>query len=116
MIDQHGKPEQGESDGVVRDIICGFFSEFVTSRTMGCTEVAPTIRHTMKKRHWKAVARVILYGLRVGYFPIRISPVFLISALFGEDEVTDDMPLEPFKQYVSHRDEVCITSILTQFA
>ena len=51
----------------------------------------------MKKRHWKAVARLMFYGLRVRCFPIRISPVFLISALFGEHEVTDDMLLESCK-------------------
>ena len=73
---------QGEGDGVARDIILEFFSEFVTPCKMGCTEVVPVIRHTMKKSYWKAVARLILYGLRVGYFPFQISPVFLISALF----------------------------------
>ena len=85
VIDQRGKPEQGESEGVARDFICRFFSEFVTLCTMGCTEVVPAILHIMKKKHWKTVACLMLYGLRVRYFPIRVSPVFLISALFSED-------------------------------
>ena len=57
----------------------------------------------------------MLYGLGVGYFPISISPVFLISALFGKNEITDDMVLESFKPDVSHGDESCITSLLTQY-
>ena len=83
VVDQRGKPEQGEGDGVARDIICGFFSKFVTSCALRCTEV-PAIRHTMKKRHCKNVTCLMLYGLRGGYFPIRICPVFLNSPLFGE--------------------------------
>ena len=83
MFDQRGKPEQGKGDGVARDIICGFFSKFVTSSALRCTEV-PAIRHTKKKRHWKNVTCLILYGLRVGYFPMRICSVFLNSPLLGE--------------------------------
>ena len=41
--------------------------------------------------------------------------MFLVSTLLGKDEVTHDMLLESFKWYVSHRDEVCITSMLTQY-
>ena len=115
VTDQRGKPEQGEDDGVVHDIICGFFSKFVTSCTIRCMEVVPAIPHTMKKRHWKVVADLMLYGLRVGYFPIRICPVFLISAFFSKDEVTDDMLLESFKRYVAHGDETYITSMQTQY-
>ena len=48
VIDQHGKPEQGENDRVVRDIIFEFFSEFVTFCTMRCMEAVAAIRHTKK--------------------------------------------------------------------
>ena len=41
--------------------------------------------------------------------------MFLISALFGEHEVTDDMLSESCKWYLSHGDEACIASMLTQY-
>ena len=115
VIDERGKPEQGECDGVVRDIICGLFTEFVTSCTNWVHRSCSCHWPHHEEKNWEAVVHVMLYGLKVGYFTICISPMFLISLLLSKDEVTHDMLLESFKWYVSHRDEVCITSMLTQY-
>ena len=84
VINHRGEEEIGEGDGVSRDIICSFFTEFITSNTLGCLEVVPAIRHTMLLEDWQAVARIMLYGLRLNYFPVRLSLIFMQSALFGE--------------------------------
>ena len=34
--DPRGKDEFGIGNGVARDVICSFFSEFLTSYTIGC--------------------------------------------------------------------------------
>jgi len=64
VIDPRGVEENGVGDGVARDVICSFFIDFVMSNTIGCLEVIPAIRHTMLLEDWKAVARIILYGMR----------------------------------------------------
>ena len=89
--DQRGNVESGKGEGVVRDVLCSFFNKFLTSYSVGCDEVVPAIRHTMLKEHWQAVARIILYVMQVGYFPLRLSQTFMISCVFGEEHVTDKM-------------------------
>ena len=82
---------------------------------MGCDEVVRTVRHDMAKLQWEAVARMLLYGLRVHYFPLRLSPVFLISVLLGEDNVSNDMLLTSFKAYISSEERDNITSMLDHY-
>ena len=50
--DPRGNVESGE--GVVRDVSCSFFNEFLMSYSVGCNEVVPAIRYTMLKEHWQS--------------------------------------------------------------
>ncbi len=102
MINEHGNDEKGEGCGVVRDAFSLFWNDAYLSLMLGEEERVPCIRHDMGKQQWQAVARIFLKGFfQTGYFPIQISQVFLISLMFGEDAITNDMYLESFKRYVS---------------
>ena len=95
--------------------ICGFFGEFVTLCNMECIKVVNVICLIIKKRYWKAIACLMLDGLKVWYFLVPISLTFLISPLLGKFELTDDTLLESFKRYGSEGGEAYLTSILTQY-
>ena len=43
--DPRGNVESGEGEGVVRNVLCSFFNEFLTLYSVGCDEVVPAIRH-----------------------------------------------------------------------
>ena len=115
LIDPRGQEELGTGEGVIRDVLCSFFNEFITSNTVGCDEVVPSIRHDMAKDQWEAVGRMMIYGFRIGYFPLRFSPVFLVSTLFGEDCVSHEMMLSSFKLYISLEERDNISSMLQKF-
>ena len=110
-----GNFESGEGEDVARDVLCSFFNEFLTSYGVGCDEVVPAIRHTILKEHWQAVLRIILYGVRLGYFPLRLSQTFMISCLFGEEHVTDEMLEVSFKNYFSNEERQSIEKMLKQY-
>ena len=63
--------------------------------------MVPSVRHDMTKKHWEAVGRILLFGFRAGHFPMRLSMAFLISALFGEDSLTDAVMINSFKRYIT---------------
>ena len=85
LIDPRGRLEEGVGDGVTRDIFCWFFGEFLSSCTLGRQDKVPSIRHDMCKQQWCALARFLLHAIKVNYFPLSISPAFMLSALFGDD-------------------------------
>ena len=115
LIDPRGQEEYGSGDGVSRDVFCSFFNEFLASYTLGRQDKVPAIRHDMSKMQWQAVARILLYGLKVDYFPLSLSPAFLLAALFGEGCVTDDLLLSSFKNYISIEEKDNINEMLTNF-
>ena len=43
----------------------------------------------MLKSKWKAVARIICYGTKVKYFPVRLSQSFVKTSILDEESVTD---------------------------
>ena len=101
MISDHGYDEKGEGCGVVRDAFSLLWQDSYVSLMLG-EERVTCIRHDICKQHWQAVARIFLKDfLRAGYISIQISQVFLISLMFGEDAITNDMYLQSFKRYVS---------------
>lgn len=100
-LDVRGNREAGEGSGVTRDILCVFWEEIMTSCTVGYDEVVPTVRHDMVKQHWEAVGRLLFFGLRVGYFPLRFSFAFLVSAIFGEEHLDDSTIINSFKRYIT---------------
>ena len=115
IIDPRGIEESGLGEGVVRDVFCSFWGEFLISCTIGCNERVPSVRHDMGSREWEAVGRILLYGLKFGYFPLRISKVFMISALFGEGSLTAELIISAFKQYVNEEERESIENITKSF-
>ena len=69
----------------------------------------------MSKIHWEAVARILLYGIRVDYFPLQLSSAFLIGSLFGEQKITNKMYIESFKNYVTIDEKELIQDTLKEF-
>ena len=100
---------------MVRNVLCSSFNEFLTSYSVGCDEVIPAIRHKMLKEHWQAVARIILYGIWMAYFPLKLSQTFMISCLFGEEHVTIKMLVVSFQNDLSSKERQCSEKILKEY-
>jgi len=67
---------------------------------LGEGERVPSIRHDFKRKEWEAIARILLKGFQeYQYFPLRLSKVFVVSCLFGESAVSEQMLMELFMQY-----------------
>ena len=113
--DPRGNVDSGEGEGVVWKDLCSFFNEFLMSYSVGCDEMVPAIRHTILKEHWQAVAMIILYGIRVGYIPLRPSQTFMISCLFDEEHGTDEMLVVSFQIYLSNEERQCIEKMLKEY-
>ena len=114
MVDARGTVEKGEGIGVVRDMLSLFWNDVYNSFMLGEDERVPYIRHDVTRDKWQAVARVFAKGFtQLGYFPIRLSKVFLSSCLFGEDSVTEDMYLESFLKYISKTEADLIEKVLS---
>lgn len=64
---------------------------------------------------WRSVTRIMLFALRTKYFPVRISPVFVLSALFGEDCVDKELLIQSFLQYISNDEKPCVSSMLENY-
>ena len=115
LIDVRGENETGEGIGVTREVFHLFFKEFLPSNTVGCREKVPFIRHDMSKNEWSAIARILIYCLKIDYFPLTLSPSFVIATLFGEEYVTNAMLLQSFKMYVSSDETKTIDDVLGEF-
>ena len=115
MIDYHGNAEKGvDSGGIFRDALAIFWQEFYISCCLGERGRVPFLRHDFQTEEWTAVARIIVRGyLDLGYFPVTLSHAFVISAMFGEKAVCEDILLRSFKQYLAPIDEQLICRALT---
>ena len=69
----------------------------------------------MLRIHWEAVARILLYGLTLDYFPLQLSPCFIVATVLGEHYITDEMFLNSFKNYVPFDEKETIQSSLIEF-
>ena len=112
IIDVQGKVEEGSGVGVIRDAFCIFFNDFNFSNTFGREEKVPSLRHDMGKMEWQSVARILVYLLKreIGYFPLVLSPSFMISAIFGDNAINNDILIESFKNYVSLEEKDLISN------
>ena len=112
IIDVRGKVEEGSGVGVIRDAFCIFFNDFNFSNTFGREEKVPSLRHDMGKMEWQSVARILVYLLKreIGYFPLVLSPSFMISAIFGDNAINNDILIESFKNYVSLEEKDLISN------
>ena len=107
MVDGHGKDERGEDlKGIYRDALSSFCQEFYVSCTLRERGRVPSIRHKFQSDTWTAVGRIIVKVYEIlGYFPVMLSKAFVISTMFGEKAVSDDILLHSFKQYLSKSEE-----------
>ena len=90
VIDQRGNEEEGIGDGVMRDVVFIFVSNLAYSHTIGCEEKVPSVRYDMGLQQWKSVGRILVYGSKLNYFPLLLSPIFFTAALFGEESMSVD--------------------------
>ena len=114
MVDDKGDEERGiDTGGVYRDAIGCFWQEFYDSSTLGEDQRVPTLRHDFQTREWAAVARILAKGfLDLGYFPYMMSQAFIMSILFGENSVSEDILLHNFTKYVAKDEEQVISEAL----
>lgn len=92
MVDARGNDEMGEDEkGIYRDALACFWQQFYLTCTMGERERVPTLRHDFQCDEWTSLGK-----LDLGYFPIMLSPAFIISVLFGEKEVCEETLLNSF--------------------
>ena len=115
VIDVRGTEETGIGNGVVRDIICSFFTELCSSHMIGCQEKVPNVRHDMGKEQWQSIARIMIYGVRLGYFPLFFSQAFMSSTLFGEEHLNMDFLVNSLKQCVSVEEQDVIQEMMSTF-
>ncbi|XP_054912095.1 uncharacterized protein LOC129376511 [Poeciliopsis prolifica] len=86
-----GTPEMGYDDGgVVRDCLSEFWKEFYDQCTTGNTYRVPFLRHDYGQSQWESVGRIIVFGwTREKYLPMKIAPVILEQAAFGQSWQSD---------------------------
>ena len=102
VIDERGKVEEGDGEGVTRDIIATFWQHFCSSAAIGDKEKVLAIRHDYQKSEWEAIGRILVYGFkRAGYFPIALSKAFVVSCIFGEECVDTKYLLSSFRLYIT---------------
>ena len=92
--------EAGQGIGVQREVLCSFFEDFYGSCCTGASELVPIVRHDMTQLQWEAVARIIIYAIKHGYFPVRLSPAFLKASFLG-DIISKEELISSFKNYIS---------------
>ena len=116
IIDQRGIEEHGKGAGVMKDIIGQFYHELQSSHFHGANEMVPAPRHDTNKEEWKAIARVIVYGLKkFDIMPLFISKSFLSYTLFGEENMTTNSFIEGFLDFVSAEEKNVFKSAQSNF-
>lgn len=102
VLNERGISEKGRGSGVFKDILSLLWKDVYDSPMLGEGERVPSIRHDFQRKEWEAIARILLKGFQeYQYFPLRLSKTFVVSCLFGESAVSEQMLMESFMQYVS---------------
>lgn len=114
MVDQQGRDERGaDVKGIYRDALSSFWQEFYISCTLGERGRVPFLRHDFQSEQWTAVGRIIVKGYEdLGYFPVMLNKAFVISAIFDEKAVSDDILLQSFNHYLSPSEEQVVREAL----
>ena len=115
MLDARGREEEGSGVGVTKKAFTIFFTEFFSSCTVGRTDKGLCVRHDMYKPEWSAVVRILIAAMKVGYYPLALSPAFVVVALFREHKLTDKLLLNSFKNYVSIEEKENMQEMLPNF-
>ena len=101
MLDARGREEEGSGVGVTKEAFTISFTEFFSSCTVGRNDKVSCVWHDISKPEWSAVPRILIAAMTVGYYPLALSPAFVVAALFGEHKLTDKFLLNSFKDYAS---------------
>ncbi|XP_028413306.1 uncharacterized protein LOC114536156 [Dendronephthya gigantea] len=114
MINGSGERELGEDNqGVFRDALSAFWSQFYDSCTVGEQERVPVVRHDYQVPEWTAIARILVKGYKeVKFFPIKLSKIFISAILFNEKEITKDFLIESFLCYISSDERDLVSEVL----
>lgn len=116
MMGLDGQLEKGVGDGVIRDCLTEFWSEFKDSCTTGSSFKVPYLRHDFGQRKWEAVGRVIVYGWKTcGYFPAWLAPPFMQVAICDSVLCSVGEVREIFLEYVSEVDKEVLSKALQDF-
>ena len=82
---------------------------------MSCEVKVPSDRHDMGLQQWKSVARILVHGSRLNYFPLLLSPIILTAALFGEESISIDCFIDGVTQYVSAEEREMLNLMFDSF-
>ena len=82
---------------------------------MSCEVKIPSDRHDMGLQQWKSVARILVHGSRLNYFPLLLSPIILTAALFGEESISIDCFIDGVTQYVSAEEREMLNLMFDSF-
>ena len=115
IIGFDGVLEEGIGVGVNKEVLSIFSSELYTSFCCGADELVPILRHDMQKYEWEAVARIIAYGTTLDFFPIRISRMFMMSALLDESILKKEELISSFLNYISLDEKETIQMFQKEF-
>lgn len=115
MILPNGEAEHGDDvGGILRDSLSEFWSSFYEKCTIGTTYKVPYVRHDFGESEWTAVAKIITAGYNlVKYFPIRLSPVFIMNCL-GDEPCQSDT-LNNFLEILSESEASLVRAALNDF-
>ena len=61
------------------------------------------------------MARILVYGSKLNYFPLFLSPIILTAALFGEESISADCFTDGFKQYMSAEERDLLNLMFDSF-
>ena len=101
LVDDEGNLEDGVGVGVFREALTLFFDHIEVSHMAGEAVKVPRTRHDMPRTQWEAIARMISCGLKNDFFPLYLSPVFVLCALFGEESVDESTINSSFSKFLS---------------
>ena len=69
----------------------------------------------MSRSEWCSVARILIAGIKVGYYPLALSRAFIVLGLFGESKLPGNMLISSFENYVSLEEKENIDAMLKIF-
>ncbi|KAK7904900.1 hypothetical protein WMY93_017507 [Mugilogobius chulae] len=108
--------EQGsDAAGISRDVYATFWTELLDHAAEGEELRVPLLTPKWQEEEWKSIARILVKGFKDhSYFPCRLAPVFAVTVIFGENEVSDDMLLKNLLLYISQSERDLINTALKE--
>ena len=75
----------------------------------------PCVKHDMSKSEWCSAAGILIAGVKAEYYTLALSRIFMVSALFGESKLPDNMLINSFKNYISLEEKENSDTMLQNF-